>query len=378
MINLNHFFDTSDTFVYLYKQNIKLGIAVLERNFSKMTKCNAILPPDFNFPVLFIFLFLNIGTSLVTIIGNFLVMVVLLYTSKLKTRSNYFLSLLAATDLAVGLVAQRVACLLVIDVLDMSQICSASNIEAYICNVLCDTSIGMLALIGYDRYLHLSKLQNYNKYMTNRKLKVLISIIFAYQTLAGCLIFHEDTVDMFLYFVISHVGTCSTVLFFYYCKSWKTAKKGIISTTNSRMKKYWKMAKSMALLVLVFVVCWTPFFLYMSIQQFCQFMEINFEKKFYPENLKIFHFCLLCSFANSRVNPFLYYWRNKNIRLGIQSLIMNKLCRKKGKVTDGKISKMIRFTSATDMEYSEKRSIEIDSKNSSSTSIKKMKLQLFN
>lgn len=124
-------------------------------------------------PVLFIFLLLNIGTSLVTIIGNFLVMVVLLYTSKLKTQSNYFLSLLVATDLAVGLVAQPVACLLVIDVLDMSQICSASNLEAYICNVLCGTSIGMLALIGYDRYLHLSKLQNYNKYMRNRKLKVL-------------------------------------------------------------------------------------------------------------------------------------------------------------------------------------------------------------
>ena len=183
---------------------------------------------------------------------------------------------------------------------------------------------------------------------------------------------------MFLFFVICHVGTCSTVLFFYYCKSSKTAKKGTISRVNSRMKKHWKMTKSMALLVLVFVVCWAPFFLYMSVQQFCQFMEINFEKKFYPENLKIFYFCLLCGFTNSCVNPFLYYWRNKNIRLGIQSLIMNKLCRKKGKVADGRISKTTRFTSATHMEYSEKRSIKIDSKNSSSTSIKKMKLQLFN
>ena len=50
-------------------------------------------------------------------------------------------------------------------------------------------STGILALIGYARYLHLSQLSNYNKYMANRKLKVLISITFAYQILVGCLIF---------------------------------------------------------------------------------------------------------------------------------------------------------------------------------------------
>ena len=146
---------------------------------------------------MFIFPLLNIGTSLVTIFGNVLVIVVLLYSSKLKTRSNYLLSLLAGTDLAVGLIAQPLACLLIIDVLDMSQMCFASNLEVYICAISCGASTGLLALLGYDRYLHLSKLKNYNKYMTNKKLKALISIMFAYQTLVGCLIVHEDTVDIF-------------------------------------------------------------------------------------------------------------------------------------------------------------------------------------
>ena len=322
-------------------------------------------PPDFKFSVKFIFLLFNIGTSLVTILGNFLMMVVLLYIPKLKTRSNHFLVLLAGTDLAVGLIAQPVTCLLVIDVLYMSQICIASNLQAYICTVSCGASMGMLALIGYDRYLHLSRLTNYNKYMTNRKLKVLISMIFAYQTLVGYLIFDEDTAEIYQYFVIAHVGAFSTILSFCYYKLWKIAKKGIISTTDTSMKKHWRISKSMALLVLVFVVCWTLFFLYMLVLQLCQFMEINFEKKFNPENLRIFYFCLLCGFANSCINPFVYYWGNKNIRLGIQSFIMNKLCRKKGKVTDDRISKMTRSTHATHVECSEKRSTEIYSKKSS-------------
>ena len=101
----------------------------------------------------------------------------------------------------------------------------------------------------------------------------------------------------------------------------------------------------MALLVLAFIVCWTPLFLFMSVQQVYQFMQINFEKNLYPENVKIFYFCLLCGFANLCVNPFLYYWRNKNFRLGI---------RKKRKVTDGRISRMTHSTLATRAEFSEK------------------------
>ena len=165
-------------------------------------------------------------------------------------------------------------------------------------------------------------------------------MIFVYQTLVGCLIFHEGTVESYSYFVIGNVGTYSTILSFYYYNSWKIAKKGKISTTDERIKKHWRITKSMALLVLVFVVCCTPFFMYMFVLQLCRFMDINFEKKFYPENPKIFYFCQLCGFRNLCINPFLYYWPNKNIGLGIQSFIMNKLCKKKGKVTDSRISKI--------------------------------------
>ena len=66
------------------------------------------------------------------------------------------------------------------------------------------------------------------------------------------------------------------------------------------------MTKSMALIVLVFVICWTPFVLY-----------------------------------------------------------MHKVCRKKGKVTDGTISKMASSTHVNHVEISEKRSMDIDLKNSS-------------
>ena len=44
---------------------------------------------------------------------------------------------------------------------------------------------------------------------------------------------------------------------------------------------------------------------------------------------------------------------------------MHKVCRKKGKVTDGTISKMASSTHVNHVEISEKRSMDIDLKNSS-------------
>ena len=260
-----------------------------------MRKCNAILSPDFKLPVKCIVLLLNIGTSLVSISGNALVMLILSTNPGFKTRSNYSLLFLPGTDVVVGLVAQPITCLLVINFLYLDQVCIASKILAYVCSVSCGASTGMLALISCDWYLHLSKLSNYNKYMTNRKLKVLISILFAYQILLGFLIFQEDTAIIYHYFIMGHIGTYTTILSFYYYKSWKIAKKRNVSTTASKKtKKQWRTTKSMALPVLAFVVCRSPFFLYFLFQLICQSMGIDSETKFYAENLKIFFFCLLC------------------------------------------------------------------------------------
>ena len=143
-----------------------------------------------------IFLLVNIGSSLVSILGSALVMAVLQITPKLKTRSNYFLLLLVGTDVAIGSFAQPITCLLVIDFLHLGQVCITSDLQGYVCSVLYGAGIGMLALIAYNRYLHISKLISYNKYITNRKVKGLVTIIFVSPNLIGRLIFYENLVEV--------------------------------------------------------------------------------------------------------------------------------------------------------------------------------------
>ena len=115
-----------------------------------MMKCNSISPPDFNIPARCIFILVNIGSSLVSILGNALVMVVLHTTPKLKTRWNYFLLLLAGINVAISSIAQPITCLLVMDLLDVSHVCIISDLLGYIYFALWGASMGMLALISYD------------------------------------------------------------------------------------------------------------------------------------------------------------------------------------------------------------------------------------
>ena len=325
-----------------------------------MMKCNSIPPPDFDIPARCIFLLVNIGSSLVSILGNALMMVVLHNTPKLKTRSNYFLLLLAGIDVGMSSIAQPMTSLLVMDFLPMDQVCITSDLQGYVCTTLGGATLGMLVLISYDRYLHLSKLNNYNKYMTKKKLKVLIPAIFVCPFFVGCFIFYDKTVVVTYYLCFGLVGVSGTILTFYYYKALKIAKKGMISTANSGMIKQWRMTKSTALIVLVFIVCYSPFSLYMFVEQFYQLMDIDFETKFYPINLNIFYFSLLCGYINSCVNPFLYYWRNRNIRLAIQSFIMNKFSRKKRKTNDVRIPQMTNCTPAEMRNEMRKKSTEIE------------------
>lgn len=129
---------------------------------------------------------------------------------------------------------------------------------------LCGASFNFLTIISYDRYLHLSKLKNYNKYMRSRKSKALVSVALVYPVLVGCLIFHEDMARVFPYIVgVSSLVPTSTTSFWYY-KLWKIVKNNrkTISTRNRRIDKQWRVAKAMGLIVLFCVASWFPYFMY--------------------------------------------------------------------------------------------------------------------
>ena len=209
-----------------------------------MVECSVLTTPDFRLPLKCIFLLLNTVTSLLAIIGNGLVMLALFTCPKLRKRSNYFLLYLSITDMTVALIVQPMACVLVIDFYYAGKLCIVSVLMTYFAACMCGASFGMLTLISYDRFLHLSKLNDYNKYMTDKKFKVLVCIALTYPTVVGSFMFHEKTVRVFYTLVVMiSLFLMGTICFCYY-KSWKIVKTKSMSTVmNKKTNKQWKVTK---------------------------------------------------------------------------------------------------------------------------------------
>ena len=283
-----------------------------------MNRCRILTPPDFNLSLNYLFLSVNIGTSLVAVTGNALVIVTLCNSQILRTRSNIFLLYLSTLDMTVGLTVQQIIWIVVI----AGQLCISLLIIAFLGGVLCGASFNLLAIISYDRYLNLSKLKNYSSYMTSRKSKVLVSVALVFPALAGCFIFHKDTERLF-YFLggLGSLVPMVTISFCHY-KSWEIVKSSrkTASTRNKRTDKQWWVAKAMGLIVLFCIVSGFPYFIYEFFKWIRQFIENNRERNDCREYVEIGYFCLLCEYANSSINSFLYCFRNKAIRQGMQPL----------------------------------------------------------
>ena len=246
-----------------------------------MTECSTSAAVYFESPFKYVLLFLNIGTSLMAIVGNGLVMMAFYTYAELRARSNYFLLLLSITDMTVGLVVLPMISLLIIGLkLGIGQV-----LLMFVSTFSCGFSFGILAVISYDRYVHLSKLNNYNKHMTSKKCTALVLLVFVYHVLTGSLVFQNGTKKLFYYCNIVSIAVCNVTICSCYYKAWKMVKCKTMPTTNTTMKKHWKAIKSMGLLVLFSIGSWLPLSIYgITVSTIYQVTYIDFKSLYFSEN----------------------------------------------------------------------------------------------
>lgn len=221
--------------------------------------------------------------------------------------------------MTVSLIVQPMVCIVVI----AGKICILSLIISFLGVVLCGASFNVLAIISYDRYLHLKKLKSYNSYMTSRKLKALVSVALIFPALAGCFVFHKDMDIAFYFFGGLMAPVLMGTISFCYYKSWKIFKNQgkTISARNNRTEKQWRVAKSMGLIVLCCVASWLSYLIYKVLEGISHLIKNDCEGNNCRQYMEYPYFCLFCGFANSSINPFLHYIRNKEIRQRMKSLL---------------------------------------------------------
>ena len=302
-------------------------------------------------PLTTIFGSLFILISIMATVGNGFALIIIWKPDRKITSPTKLLTSLAVSDLLVGIILSPLTCWQVIDYISLN-VCEIDYARRYFYFFLCVTSGLTLALISYDRYILLTKLTNYNKYMPKRKLIILLTLAWLVPALIP--VFQIKIFGPYIYFlaiVICFFGVL-IVLIISYCfivriirkkekkvlthvkelqlvetntdiancekgkepsnltKNKHVNEKDISKKVEQREKKYVALAKSVAILILCFLLLNSP----VSIWTILSIVNVKYDfvNKYFMDICYII--ASLTAQLNSCVNPFIYFFKNPEFR----------------------------------------------------------------
>ena len=258
--------------------------------------------------------------GLATIIGNAIVLWLVASYRSLRTISNLFLTSLAAADFLVGLVIDPAWAL--IRCLGYNADTYAQNYGKAIDFLWIHTTVATtfnLCCVSLDRYIAIIHPLRYQDFLTNRRCYVLIATVWFMSLLLPCSRFLVHDVSglstLYISFTVITILIPMTIIVFCSIRILKVAAEQsyTIKLTNSnwknqhvfkRTKKNFKAAKTVGIVVGLFVICWMP----CLITSFAHY----FSKKIshYSVYYTVWTSVETVAFASSAVNPWVYCLRN--------------------------------------------------------------------
>jgi len=214
--------------------------------------------------------------------------------------------------------------------------------------ILVQVSIFNLLAVAFERYFAIKHPFTYQKYMTIRKAVIVNGIVWALGILFGLIpvfgwnLRSEMTSDWkcnfvtvidMTYVVYFHFFGCIiipliiiVVIYFYIYLVVRKQMSQIAAleisgpnsnqSSKSKFKREIKAAKSLAIVILLFAMCWIPIHILNSISLLCG--------PDCPYPIELLLFTIVLSHANSAVNPFLYAYGNSNFRRAFEKMFCNK------------------------------------------------------
>eukprot|EP00112_Aurelia_sp_Birch-Aquarium-sp1_P025248 Seg831.1 transcript_id=Seg831.1/GoldUCD/mRNA.D3Y31 product=Melanopsin protein_id=Seg831.1/GoldUCD/D3Y31 len=281
----------------------------------------------------------------VSFLGNIVIFYVFLKERRLRNRSSFCLLSLAMSDWLVGAALEPlfIAQLFVRSVRDN---CGLNNVRRFFTAMLMGASMSSIALISYDRYIHLSKTTHYNLHMTKRKLCILIFLCWTLPGLSPLFNSINEGHGIFsgmifvytfaMLFVIT--GSYFMILKIVKQKEVQVLKSGSESNGNDETQRTQqklsagrlRVAKAISFVILCFVMSNAPLVAYLAI---VAAGTLSGKQLLDTEQFDILYCTIITiSLANSTINPVIYYFRIPGFK---EALLRRLRIRKNNKVSFG-------------------------------------------
>ena len=264
-----------------------------------------------------------------TVAANAFILAAIWKNPSLKTPCHVLLAGLAVTDFCTGLITQPSYAVLrfaVITTGDGKKFCDAKLVADGFGYFFSSLTVLVMTLMAVERWLHMSR----------RSLLTVRRVVITFISFTGLLFLLEVAGSIFvtfyghkaskvlLIFGCSMGAFCVLVTAFAYFKVFRIIRQHQIQVhahgNTIEIRKYKKSIFTILYILAVFVIGYFPVFglqLVLNALQYYKFSAFPIAADS----------CIVLIFFSSCVNPLLYYWRIKEIRDAVKSILRKLLCK---------------------------------------------------
>uniref|UniRef100_UPI00398E5220 melanocyte-stimulating hormone receptor n=1 Tax=Pristiophorus japonicus TaxID=55135 RepID=UPI00398E5220 len=268
--------------------------------------------------------FLTLG--IVSLVENILVIVAIIKNRNLHSPMHYFICCLAVADMLVS-VSNTIETIVLI--LMEREILIVPNyilkqIDNLIDVVICSSMVSSLSFLGAiaaDRYITIFYALRYHTIMTTRRAMIIIVGIWVISSISSIMFIVYSENSAVIICLISFFFAMLIIMGALYLHMFTLAQihaKKIMGQHKKRAAHQatnMKGAITLTILLGIFLICWSPFFLHLLLIIIC---PNNLYCLCFTSHFNTFLILIIC---NSVVDPIIYAFRNQELRKTLKELI---------------------------------------------------------
>lgn len=268
---------------------------------------------------------LNAPLIPISIFGNALVLAAIIRTPSINSRpSMKMLSSLAVSDLLVGFISQPMYI-----AKEITKDPLLSTIWDTLGYSLCGVSLLIITAISVDRFIALSSHLRYPAIVTNPRVRFTVTAIWLVNFLCSGFYFWNDLAYHLVLAVLT--GICLVISTFAYIRIYGivrlhhlriSAQHQTVETLDVgntlRMKLIVKSTINNFVFYIFMIACYFPMYILLTLHGVSKSHNIwNME----------WNFATTVVMMNSSINPFLYFWRLRDLRMAVVKTTKTIFCR---------------------------------------------------
>ena len=266
---------------------------------------------------------LNVPLLITSFIGNTLMLAAILRTPSLRSPSTILLCNLAASDLLVGIVVHP----LYISH-EITQNASLHPVLLTTAFAACGVSLSTMTTISVNRFLALQYHMRYPNIMTRHRVMYVSATIWFMSFASSSSYFLGQ--NAYHTCIVANIVICLLISTACYIRIFRIVRlhqlqihvqqqalKRLNSTENNQnMQRSKKSAINTFIFYIATIMCYTPMFIQMSILAI------------YPQHwTNPWNFTDTLAFMNSSINPFLFCWRLRDLRVAVTKTARHMFCK---------------------------------------------------